>query len=294
MILKEYLRERKELVDARLAQLLHTDVEPFENLYKSMNYSLMAGGKRIRPILLLAVIEALGKDAAAYIDIACALECVHTYSLIHDDLPAMDDDDLRRGKATNHVVFGEGMAILAGDALLTFAFELMARQDQVDPAKLARIIAVFAQAAGPAGMVGGQAFDLESEGNMVIGIDGLKLLHKSKTGVIFQAAIDMAAILGDATEAEQQALDAYALNLGLTFQITDDILDFVGDEKTLGKPVGSDEKNGKATYVTIFSLDEARRLARQSAEAAIEALAPFGEKGKILTDLVSYLLVRAN
>jgi geranylgeranyl diphosphate synthase type II len=206
----------------------------------------------------------------------------------------MDDDDLRRGKATNHVVFGEGMAILAGDALLTFAFELMARQDQVDPAKLARIIAVFAQAAGPAGMVGGQAFDLESEGNMAIGIDGLKLLHKSKTGVIFQAAIDMAAILGDATEAEQQALDAYALNLGLTFQITDDILDFVGDEKTLGKPVGSDEKNGKATYVTIFSLDEARRLARQSAEAAIEALAPFGEKGKILTDLVSYLLVRAN
>lgn len=294
MILKEYLKERKTIIDARLQQLLVTDVTPFKPLYDAMNYSLMAGGKRIRPILMLAVVEALGKDASAYLDMGCALECVHTYSLIHDDLPAMDNDDLRRGKPTNHVVYGEGMAILAGDGLLTYAFELMARQTHIAPAKLAAIISTFAYAAGPAGMVGGQAYDLECEGNKSIGIDGLKLLHKSKTGVIFKAAIDIAAILGDASPEQKKALDEYALHMGLTFQITDDILDFVGDEKTLGKPVGSDEKNNKATYVTIFSLDEARRLAKESADAAVKALKPFGEKARILTELVQYMLVRVN
>lgn len=294
MMLKEYMKERKTLIDNRLSELLTTEVTSFKTLYESMNYSLMAGGKRIRPILMMATLETLGKDATPYLDIGCALECVHTYSLIHDDLPAMDNDDLRRGKPTNHVVYGDGLAILAGDGLLTFAFELMARQEQVDPAKLADIISTFAYAAGPAGMVGGQAFDLESEGNKSIGIDGLKLLHKTKTGVIFKAAIDIAAILGDATQEEKKALDAYALQMGLTFQITDDILDFTGDEKTLGKPVGSDEKNNKATYVTIFSLEEARRLAKQSADEAVKALQPFGEKARILIDLVEYMLVRVN
>lgn len=294
MMLKEYMKKQKSLIDARLAELLVTDVKPFDTLYKSMNYSLMAGGKRIRPILMMATIEALGKDPSPYLDLSCALECVHTYSLIHDDLPAMDNDDLRRGKPTNHVVFGDGIAVLAGDGLLTYAFELMGRQDQIDPAKLTQIISTFAYAAGPAGMVGGQAFDLESEGNKSIGIEGLKLLHKTKTGVIFKAAIDIAAILGEATPAQRQALDAYALQMGLTFQITDDILDFVGDEKTLGKPVGSDEKNNKATYVTIFSLEEARRLARQAAEEAVAALEPLGDRAVILKELVEYMLVRAN
>jgi geranylgeranyl diphosphate synthase type II len=293
MNLKEYLKERKAIIDHRLAELLQTDVAAFHTLYQSMNYSLMAGGKRIRPILMMAVLEALGKDSAPYLDLGCALECVHTYSLIHDDLPAMDDDRYRRGNLTNHVVYGDGMAILAGDGLLTYAFELMARQP-FDPAKLVEVMRVFAYAAGPAGMVGGQAFDLESEGNTSIGLDGLKLLHRSKTGVIFQAAIDIAAILGDATPQQRQALEAYAIQMGLTFQITDDILDVIGDEKTLGKPVGSDEKNHKATYVTILSLEEARRLARQAADEAVAALAPFGDKADVLKDLVEYLLVRAN
>lgn len=292
MIFKDYMKAKKSLIDQRLAQLVHTEVPQFQKLYDAMNYSLLAGGKRIRPILLLAAVEAMGRDSRPFLDIACALECVHTYSLIHDDLPAMDDDDLRRGKPTNHTVYGEAMAILAGDGLLTFAFELMARQTAIDPAKLARCIAVFANAAGPAGMVGGQAFDVESEGNVSIGLEGLKLMHRSKTGVIFGAAIELACILGDADAVEEKALMTYAMHMGLTFQITDDILDAVGDEETLGKPVGSDVKNHKATYVTIFSLDEARRQAKEAAQQAIDALAPLGDTAQFLKDLVAYMLVR--
>lgn len=288
----DYMKEQKGRIDSRLETLLQTDVPQFSQLYKAMNYSLLAGGKRIRPILLLATLEALGKDSEPYIDLACALECVHSYSLIHDDLPAMDDDDLRRGKPTNHVVFGEGTAILAGDGLLTYAFELMAAQTHIDAAKLARCIAIFAHAAGPAGMVGGQAFDLASEGNTSIGREGLELLHYSKTGIIFKAAIELAAVLGDAGEAQKKALDTYAFYMGLTFQITDDILDVVGDEAALGKPVGSDVKNDKATYVTIFSLDEARRMAEEAAEKATAAVEPLGPKAWFLRDLVSYMLVR--
>ncbi len=293
MMLKEYLKDQKKLVDARLAQLLQTDVAAFDKLYESMNYSLLQGGKRIRPILMMAVLEALGREAASYLDVACALECVHTYSLIHDDLPAMDDDRYRRGNLTNHVVYGDGMAILAGDGLLTFAFELIARQE-LPPDKLIEVVRILAAAAGPAGMVGGQAYDLASEGDLSIGLDGLKLMHRAKTGEIFKAAIDIAAVLGDASPAQRQALERYAVQLGLTFQITDDILDVVGDEKTLGKPVGSDEKNHKATYVTILSLEEARRLARQAVDEAVEALAPFGRSAAMLQALVEYLLVRAN
>lgn len=292
MNFKTYMNEKRMMVDTRLAELLQTDVPPFGTLYEAMNYSLMAGGKRIRPVLMLSVLEALGKNAAPYLDIACAMECVHSYSLIHDDLPAMDDDALRRGKPTNHVVFGEGIAILAGDGLLTFAFELMARQRHIDPDKIRQCLYTFAHAAGPAGMVGGQAFDLQSEGNKDIGLDGLRLLHRSKTGVIFKAAIDMAAILGDAEPSQRQALDTYALNMGLTFQITDDILDIAGDEAILGKPVGSDVKNNKATYVTIFSLEEARNMAQKAAAAAIAAAEPLGEKAWFLRELVSYMLVR--
>lgn len=291
MTFETYLQQKKQAVDSRLAQLLQTDQPRFARLYEAMNYSLLAGGKRLRPILLLTTVEALGKEAAPYLDLACALECIHTYSLIHDDLPCMDDDDLRRGRATNHVVYGAGLATLAGDGLLTFAFELLARQ-QVEPEKLCRCIEIIAKAAGPAGMVGGQAFDLASNGEMAIGREGMELLHRSKTGVIFQAAIDMAAVLADASAAEAKALDAYAQQLGLTFQITDDILDVVGDEKLLGKPVGSDEKNDKATYVTIFSLDEAKRMAQEAAAKADAALAPFGEKAWFLRKLALSLLTR--
>lgn len=291
-MMNAYMEEKKALIEERLSQLVHTDVEPFSKLYEAMNYSLMAGGKRIRPILFLAALDALGKDWHSYVDIACALECVHTYSLIHDDLPCMDDDDLRRGKPTNHVVYGAGLATLAGDGLLTFAFELLGRQKDVDPKAMLQCIAIFARAAGPSGMVGGQSYDLASEGNLSIGLSGLQLLHDSKTGVIFKAAIDMAAILGGATEIQRQQLRDYAHHLGLTFQITDDILDCVGDEASLGKPVGSDERNHKATYVTIFSLEKARELAKDASEAAVAAIEPWGERAWFLKSLVQSMLTR--
>lgn len=291
MEFKTYLAEKKALVEAHLASLLTTEQPQFQKLYEAMNYSLLAGGKRLRPILLLATVEALGKDSAPYVDLACALECIHTYSLIHDDLPCMDDDDLRRGRATNHVVYGAGLATLAGDGLLTFAFELLARQN-LPADKLCRCIETIAHAAGPAGMVGGQAFDLASNGEMSIGRKGMELLHKAKTGVIFQAAIDMAAILAEADAAQRKALDDYALQLGLTFQITDDILDVVGDEKLLGKPVGSDAKNDKATYVAMFSLAEAKKMAQEAADKAAAALLPFGAQAWFLRQLAQSLLSR--
>ena len=263
-------------------------------LKDAMSYSLLSGGKRIRPALTLAVCRLFGGREEDALPFACGLEMVHTYSLIHDDLPCMDDDDLRRGKPTNHVVYGAGLATLAGDGLLTFAFELMASQKGIAPDKLNRCIAVIARAAGPAGMVGGQAFDLASDGDMAIGREGMELLHRSKTGVIFKAAIDMAAIVADASPQQRQALEAYASYMGLTFQITDDILDVVGDEALLGKPVGSDARNDKATYVTIFSLDEARRMAREAAGKAVQALEPLGPQAWFLKELVEHLLVRVH
>ena len=294
MMFKDYLTDKKNHIEEVLKTLLQTKQPQFGPLYESMNYSLMAGGKRIRPILMLATIEALGHDAAPYTEMACALECIHTYSLIHDDLPCMDDDDLRRGKPTNHVIYGPGIATLAGDGLLTFAFELLARQKDIDPDKLNRCIAVIAEAAGPSGMVGGQAFDLASDGKMDIGREGMELLHRSKTGVIFKAAIDMAAIVSDAEPAVRKALDEYATYMGLTFQITDDILDVVGDDALLGKPVGSDLKNDKATYVTIFSLEDARQMAKDASDKAVRALEPLGDKAWFLKELVEHLLTRVH
>ena len=280
-------------IEQYLEGLFSTD-KPYGRLQEAMRYSLLSGGKRIRPVLTLELARLGGIDWHLALPYACALELVHTYSLIHDDLPCMDDDDLRRGKPTNHVVYGAGLATLAGDGLLTFAFELMASQKGIAPDKLNRCIAVIARAAGPAGMVGGQAFDLASDGDMAIGREGMELLHRSKTGVIFKAAIDMAAIVADASPQQRQALEAYASYMGLTFQITDDILDVVGDEALLGKPVGSDARNDKATYVTIFSLDEARRMAREAAGKAVQALEPLGPQAWFLKELVEHLLVRVH
>jgi len=215
---------------------------------------------------------------------------------VHDDLPAMDDDDLRRGQPTTHIAYDEACAILAGDGLQSLAFEALAdaRRNPADARLRLSMVMGLARAAGPAGMVGGQAFDLASDGDMAIGREGMELLHRSKTGVIFKAAIDMAAIVADASPQQRQALEAYASYMGLTFQITDDILDVVGDEALLGKPVGSDARNDKATYVTIFSLDEARRMAREAAGKAVQALEPLGPQAWFLKELVEHLLVRVH
>lgn len=288
---KKSWQERAKLIEQALPLELNIDNAVDKTLANSMNYSLMAGGKRLRPILLMAAADAVGADGTKFLKTACAIEMIHTYSLIHDDLPAMDNDDYRRGKLTNHKVYGAGMATLAGDALLTLAFEVMLRQENVNADKKLAVVYEMSSAAGPDGMVGGQAIDMESE-NKHIDMETLKKMHMGKTGALFRAAIRSGAILAGATNEELAALTAYADNFGLAFQITDDILDVVGDEKIIGKPVGSDEKNHKSTYVTLTSLAEAKELAGDTVAKAVKALEPFGEKAKFLRELVEYLLER--
>ncbi|BEU87802.1 polyprenyl synthetase family protein [Selenomonas sp. TAMA-11512] len=261
-----------------------------KKLHQAMEYSLMAGGKRIRPLLLMAAADAVGGHGENFITAACSLEMIHSYSLIHDDLPAMDDDDYRRGKPTNHKVFGEGMAILAGDGLETLAFEVLLRQ-KAAPETLLAVVRELADAAGPYGMVGGQAIDLDAE-DTSIDIKTLQKMHAGKTGALFRAAIRMGAILAGAKEAELAALTEYAEKFGMAFQITDDILDVTGDEALLGKPVGSDEKQHKSTYVSLLSLHEAGELAKKAVDEAIAALEPFGERAAFLRQTVQYLLDR--
>ena len=289
--MKELWKKRRELVEAALAEELAKTPVLDETLRASMEYSLMAGGKRLRPILLMAAADAVGADGTKFLSVACALEMIHTYSLIHDDLPAMDDDALRRGKATNHVVYGDGIAILAGDALLTLAFTVILRQKDVSAGTLLRVVDEISRAAGAEGMVGGQALDLEAE-NRQITMEELRSVHRGKTGALFCAALRSGAILAGATEKQLAALTSYADHFGLAFQITDDILDVIGSAEEIGKPVGSDEKNNKSTYVSLTSLPEAQALACCTAEAAEEALSIFGAEADFLRGLVSYLVNR--
>ena len=291
MELKKIWQERSAMVEAQLVKELNEENPLNKTLCESMKYSLMAGGKRLRPIMLMAAADAVGAKGTDYLTTGCAMEMIHTYSLIHDDLPAMDDDDYRRGKLTNHKVYGAGMATLAGDALLTLAFEVMLRQQGVSAETLVQVVREISQAAGPDGMGGGQALDLESEGKQ-ISMETMKQIHLGKTGALFRAAIRSGAILGGASEEALQALTVYADNFGLAFQITDDILDVIGDEAVIGKPVGSDEKNHKSTYVTLTSLAEAQRLAQEAVDTAIDALQMFGTEADFLRELVAYLMKR--
>ena len=244
-----------------------------------------------RPILLMAAADAVKVNGEKFLTAASAIEMIHTYSLIHDDLPAMDNDDYRRGKLTNHKVFGEATAILAGDALLTLAFEVITRQENISPEILLKVVQEISTAAGQSGMVGGQSIDLESEGKK-IDMATLKKMHLGKTGALFKAAIRSGAILAGANSEQLDALTIYAEKFGLAFQITDDILDVIGDEKNLGKPVGSDEKNNKSTYVTLTSIDEAKNLAQKAVDDAVDALKNFGAEADFLRELVKYLIGR--
>ena len=290
-MLNELWQRRRRLVEEELRLELDRTPSINQKLLDAMQYSLFSGGKRLRPILLMAAADAVNESGEKFLTTAAGVEMIHTYSLIHDDLPAMDNDDYRRGKLTNHKVFGEAMAILAGDALLTLAFEVMLRQRGVMHATILAVVDEISQAVGMSGMVGGQAIDLQSEGKE-IDLDTLRQMHLGKTGALFRAAVRSGAILAGASDEHFRALTSYAEHFGLAFQITDDILDFVGDEKALGKPVGSDERNQKSTYVTLTSLETARKLAGQSVKAAFEALKPFGREADFLRELVSYLLSR--
>ena len=288
---KDLWKSRVKLVEKNLIEELRRTKSLDENLMQAMEYSLLADGKRLRPILLMAAADASGGNGEKFLQVASALEMIHTYSLIHDDLPAMDNDDYRRGKLTNHKVFGEAMAILAGDALLTLAFEVALRQKNVPHEILFAVLKEISVAAGAAGMVGGQVIDLRSEG-VQIDFATLKLMHTGKTGALFRAAIRSGALLAQADEKKLAALTKYAENFGLAFQITDDILDVEGDEKILGKKIGSDAKNNKSTYVSLTSLDEAKNLAQKTVEDALSALENFGTEAEFLRGLVRFLLDR--
>lgn len=292
-MIANYLAKGKKFVETELATLLASEIPEYSRLYESMNYSLLQGGKRIRPILTMAVLESLGEDYKKYTEFLCALELIHTYSLIHDDLPAMDNDDYRRGHLTNHKVFGEGMAILAGDGLLTYAFELCTKNKVVSAQICKECIEVLAAAAGPNGMVGGQAFDLLSESKH-IPLEELKILHRGKTGALFSAAVELGLILGQADASTKEEYRIYANCLGLLFQITDDILDVVGTVEELGKTPGSDERQDKSTYVSLLGLEKARAEAIDVANMASQALDNTTHDTRILEALVTYLVGRSN
>jgi len=294
--LKSYLRERAELVDQALERWLpHTDILPGK-LHEAMRYSVFAGGKRLRPVLILAACEAVGGTPEKVLHAACAMEMIHTYSLIHDDLPAMDDDDFRRGRPTNHKVFGEANAILAGDALLTEAFRLLADPEanrDIDPAATLRVIEIIARCAGSQGMVGGQVVDMESEGRP-IDFATLQYIHTRKTGALFLASIQAGALLGGGSEEQLAALTRYGETAGLAFQIADDILDIVGDQAELGKDIGSDQARGKATYPALLGLSEARRRAEELRDMAFAALEPLGTDAEALRAIATYIVDRTS
>lgn len=288
---KTYWNEKLQLVEAELAQIIPQESALSSTLCEAMNYSLMAGGKRLRPVLLIAAADAVGGLGDSFIKSACAIEMIHTYSLIHDDLPAMDNDDYRRGKLTCHKVYGDGMAVLAGDALLTMAFEVLCSQKNVNAENRLRVVREMSFSAGSNGMVGGQAIDLLSE-NKSIDMKTLKQMHEAKTGALFCAAIRSGAILANATERQMDALTIYAEKFGLAFQITDDILDVIGSAEKIGKPVGSDERNHKSTYVTLTSLAEAKKMAAEAVSEALHALDIFGSQADFLRSIVQYLELR--
>ncbi|HDR7351665.1 MULTISPECIES: (2E,6E)-farnesyl diphosphate synthase [Bacillus cereus group] len=285
-----FLKESKTFVEEKLVSYAN-ELQCPNVLREAMAYSLEAGGKRLRPLLLFATLQAFGKERNLGIGAACALEMIHTYSLVHDDLPCMDDDDLRRGKPTNHKVFGEAMAVLAGDGLLTYAFQVIMayEQKEISAEKKVRLVLELAKAAGPEGMVGGQVADMEAEGKQLT-IDELEYIHKHKTGKLLEFAVLAGSILSDATEEQEEKLLAFAKYIGLAFQIRDDILDVEGTEEEIGKPIGSDVSNEKSTYTTLFTVDRAKDILEETiakAKGAIRSLQLQDEYLLSICDLIA-------
>jgi geranylgeranyl diphosphate synthase, type II len=294
MDLKAYLQERQGLVNRTLENYLPKVRGPAFRVVEAMHYSLFAGGKRLRPILCLAGAEAVGGDINEALPVACALEMIHTYSLIHDDLPAMDDDDLRRGQPTCHKQFDQATAILAGDGLLPEAFRIIAEispQFSGRETVLLEVIELIATAAGYRGMVGGQMLDLMAEGRKVT-IKELETIHRLKTGALLTASARAGAMVGGGSRQEVTMLTGYGEKFGLAFQVTDDILDVEGDSAEMGKAVGADAKRQKATYPGLLGLEQAKTWARRLVEAAVAEIEPLGEKAAPLQELARYLLKR--
>ncbi|HKZ05135.1 MAG TPA: farnesyl diphosphate synthase [Methylomirabilota bacterium] len=290
---ESYLKERAQVVDQALERLLPPESRAPETIHKAMRYSVFAGGKRLRPVLVIAGAEAVGGRMDDVMPTACALELIHTYSLIHDDLPAMDNDDFRRGRPTSHKVFGEAMAILAGDGLLTLAFRLVADnwRPGMDPAVLRDVLVDVADAAGTGGMVGGQVADLEAEGRQ-IGASMLDYIHLHKTAALIRTSIRVGARLAGAGPAQLQALSVAGDDLGLAFQIVDDILDVTGTTEQLGKTAGKDQAQQKATYPAIHGLDASQAQAARLVGDALQALAPLGPPAEPLRALARFIVER--
>ena len=297
MDIRQYLTTKRKQVDAALERSLPQESGTLAEHVKAMRYSLFAGGKRVRPVLCLAAAESVkdfGNDPPQPLLLAaCALECIHTYSLIHDDLPAMDDDELRRGKPTNHMIFGEAGAILAGDSLLTYGFELLSRDGmETIPAKdRLKVISLIGKAIGPVGMVGGQFLDLSHEGKQ-IEYDMLREIHSRKTGALITASVQSGAVLSGCTAEQFSAITDYGSMIGLSFQIIDDLLNVEGTAEQLGKAAGSDAARNKATYPALFGVEETRKKAQEAVERAIASLEGFDQRADKLRELARYIINR--
>ena len=294
MDLKQYLGEKKRIIDQALERYLPESEGPAGDLIKAMRYSLFAGGKRLRPILCLASAEAVGGSVAPVLPTACALEYIHTYSLIHDDLPVMDDDELRRGVPTNHMVFGEAVALLAGDGLLTEAFRLMCSPEAVrgiPPEAIVKVVEIVAEAAGYKGMVAGQVADIQAEGKEA-SKDLVDFIHMHKTAALITASVVCGAIIGGGSNDQVRALRAYGKAIGLAFQISDDLLDVEGDPEAMGKPTGSDERKGKATYPSLMGISRSKKIQNTLVGEAVTALSTFDNKADPLREIAYYIVRR--
>jgi geranylgeranyl diphosphate synthase type II len=292
MNLRDYLIEQQQLVDSELDRLAPSEATPPETIHRAMRYSLFAGGKRIRPILCMEAARAVSDQTAGVETAACALEMIHTYSLIHDDLPALDNDDLRRGKPTCHKVFGEAMAILAGDALLTFAFEVLGAIETVDAARVSRMVIELATAAGtPGGMIAGQVRDLEGEGKTPDPVL-LENIHRAKTGALLGVSLRIGAIYAGADGEQLRALSRYGEHIGLAFQIVDDVLDVEETSEALGKTAGKDAAQHKITFPAVYGIEESRRMAEREREGAHSAVEIFGGRARRLKELADLIVRR--
>jgi geranylgeranyl diphosphate synthase, type II len=296
MDIKTYLTKKKDLVDKALERIVPPPDAFPPSVHEAMRYSLFAGGKRVRPILAIASAEALGANTADLLPVAGTIELIHTYSLIHDDLPAMDDDDLRRGRPTCHKAYGEAVAILAGDGLLNMAFEALSdprRLKSIPANRLIAIIKEISTASGVFGMVGGQVVDIESEGKD-IDFPTLEYIHTHKTGALIRASVRTGALYAKAGKREFTALTRYGELVGLAFQVADDILDIIGKQEEIGKDVGSDLKKGKKTFPSFYGLEESRRRAVEVVDHALFALKDFDRKADSLRELAKYIINRVN
>ncbi len=295
--IKKLLSDKAKMAEKIIYSYLPAQEGYQATVFQAMNYSIKAGGKRLRPVLMYETFQLFGGKSKAIEPLMAAIEMIHTYSLVHDDLPAMDNDLLRRGKPTTHAVYGEAMGVLAGDALLNYAFETALSAFEIEdasPDSVVKAIKVLAKKAGVYGMIGGQVVDVESEASQSISRDKLDFIYELKTGALIEAAMTIGAILAGADDEQIAVIELVASRIGLAFQIQDDILDVVGDQETLGKPIGSDEKNQKATYVTYEGIDKAREDVASLTNQAIEALSSLSNRNYFLEELLKYLVYRNN